>query len=94
MTLLNEKVNMRSRLHLHKIGSIWNRYEIGTYKAAFTRDQADPLKTVLLIWRHMASFTKVVPCPSKLSTIDDYAKDGGPGEVRHLCSFYQDPLRP
>ena len=26
-------------------------------------------------------------------TIDDYAKDGGPEVVWHLCSFYQDPLR-
>ena len=25
--------------------------------------------------------------------IDDYAKDGGPEVVWHLCSFYQDPLR-
>ena len=63
-------------------------------RLAFTRDLADPLQTILLIWRHMASFTKVVPCPCKLNKIDDYAKDGGPGEVRHFCSFYQDPLRP
>ena len=26
--------------------------------------------------------------------IDDYAKDGGPGEVGLTCSFYHDPLRP
>ena len=26
--------------------------------------------------------------------IDDYAKDGGPGEVRVLCSFCHDPLQP
>ena len=26
-------------------------------------------------------------------TIDNYAKDGGPEVVWHLCSFYQDPLR-
>ena len=25
--------------------------------------------------------------------IDDYAKDGGPGEVWLLCSFHNDPLR-
>ena len=25
--------------------------------------------------------------------MDDYAKDGGPGVVWHLCSFYRDPLR-
>ena len=25
--------------------------------------------------------------------IDDYAKDGGPGEVPLLCSFYHEPLR-
>ena len=25
--------------------------------------------------------------------IDDYAKDGGPGEVRLLCCFYHEPLR-
>ena len=25
--------------------------------------------------------------------IDDYAKDGGPDVVWHLCGFYQDPLR-
>ena len=25
--------------------------------------------------------------------IDDYAKDGGPWEVRLLCSFYHEPLR-
>ena len=24
--------------------------------------------------------------------IDDYAKDGGPGEVQLLCSFYHEPL--
>ena len=24
---------------------------------------------------------------------DDYAKDGGPGEVWLLCSFYREPLR-
>ena len=24
--------------------------------------------------------------------IDDYAKDGGPGEVRLLCSFYHESL--
>ena len=28
-----------------------------------------------------------------ISVIDDYAKDGGPGEVWLLCSFYHDPLR-
>ena len=28
------------------------------------------------------------------STIDDYAKDGGPGKVWLICSFYHDPLRP
>ena len=27
-------------------------------------------------------------------SVDNYAKDGGPGEVWHLCSFYRDPLRP
>ena len=26
-------------------------------------------------------------------TIDDYAKDGGPGAVWPWCSFYHDPLR-
>ena len=26
--------------------------------------------------------------------IDDYAKDGGPGEVWHCFSFYHDSLRP
>ena len=25
--------------------------------------------------------------------IDHYAKDGRPGVVRHLCSFYREPLR-
>ena len=25
--------------------------------------------------------------------INDYAKDGGPGEVWLLCSFYHEPLR-
>ena len=25
-------------------------------------------------------------------SIDDYAKDGGPGVVRLLCSFYHEPL--
>ena len=25
--------------------------------------------------------------------MDDYAKDGGPGEVWRLCSFYHEPLR-
>ena len=25
--------------------------------------------------------------------IDNYAKDGGPGEVRLLCSFYHESLR-
>ena len=28
----------------------------------------------------------------KLNTTDNYAKDGGPGEVWLLCSFYHDPL--
>ena len=28
------------------------------------------------------------------SSIDDYAKAGGPGEVWLLCSFYHDTLRP
>ena len=27
-----------------------------------------------------------------LSVTDDYAKDGGPEVVCHLCSFYQDPF--
>ena len=26
-------------------------------------------------------------------TVDDYAKDGGPGEVQLLCSLYHEPLR-
>ena len=26
-------------------------------------------------------------------SIDDYAKNGGPGMVRLLCSFYHEPLR-
>ena len=30
---------------------------------------------------------------TNLVTIDDYAKDGGPGEVRLLCSFCHEPLR-
>ena len=29
---------------------------------------------------------------SLISTIDNYAKYGGPGVVRHLCSFYHEPL--
>ena len=29
-----------------------------------------------------------------MPTIDDYAKDGWPGEVWLLCSLYHDPLRP
>ena len=28
-----------------------------------------------------------------IDTIDDYAKDGGSGEVWLLCSFYHDSLR-
>ena len=28
-----------------------------------------------------------------LEVMDDYAKDGRPGEVQLLCSFYHDPLR-
>ena len=35
---------------------------------------------------------KLEPQPQLLS-IDDYAKNGGPEVVWHLCSFYQDPLR-
>ena len=27
------------------------------------------------------------------AAVDDFAKDGGPEVVWHLCSFYQDPLR-
>ena len=27
------------------------------------------------------------------TAVDDYAKDGGPGEVRLLCSFYHESLR-
>ena len=30
---------------------------------------------------------------TKLAVTDNYAKDGGPGEVWHLCSFYNEPLR-
>ena len=26
-------------------------------------------------------------------TIDDYAKDGGPGEIHLLCRFYHESLR-
>ena len=26
-----------------------------------------------------------------VSSIDDYTKDGGPGAVWRLCSFYHDP---
>ena len=29
----------------------------------------------------------------EFNTIDDYAKDGGQGEVWLLCSFYHEPLR-
>ena len=32
-------------------------------------------------------------CVLFLSPIDDYAKDGGPDEVRRLCGFYREPLR-
>ena len=32
----------------------------------------------------------ILHCPRE---IDDYAKDGGPEVVWHLCSFYQEPLR-
>ena len=28
----------------------------------------------------------------KINAIDDYAKDGGPGEVQLLCSVYYEPL--
>ena len=35
----------------------------------------------------------MVCIPYCISTIDDYAKDGGPGEVWHLCSFYHESLR-
>ena len=28
------------------------------------------------------------------AAIDDYAKDGGPEAVWHLCSFYDEHLRP
>ena len=28
-----------------------------------------------------------------VSQIDDYAKDGGPGAVWTLCSFYHNPMR-
>ena len=37
---------------------------------------------------------KLIPWDRDLLTqIDDYAKDGGPGEVWLLCSFYHEPLR-
>ena len=32
-------------------------------------------------------FTDLLPF-----TIDDYAKDGGQGEILLLCSFYHEPL--
>ena len=37
--------------------------------------------------------TAVIVDLAIFSVIDDYAKDGGPGEVRLLCSFYHEPLR-
>ena len=32
-------------------------------------------------------------CSAISCVIDHYAKDGGPGEVCHSCSFYYDPLQ-
>ena len=32
-------------------------------------------------------------CLAIIRSIDDYAKDGGPGEVRLFCSFYHESLR-
>ena len=43
------------------------------------------------------TFSVIHACPRFLwersGEIDDYAEDGGPGEVRLLCSFYHEPLR-
>ena len=44
------------------------------------------LKLVYLMVHVIVSCRKSYP-------IDDYAKDGGPGEVWLLCSFYHESLR-
>ena len=46
-------------------------------------------------WKQqLSSVTITVALNDTLKSVDDYTKDGGPGKVWHLCSSYQDPLRP
>ena len=46
---------------------------------------------VLSVRSKPVSYRMSRECSSFL--LDDYAKDGGPEVVCHLCSFYLDPLR-
>ena len=46
-----------------------------------------------LLWFLQQPANPIIVFPEWLLTIDDYAKDGGPGVVRLLCSFYHEPLR-
>ena len=41
----------------------------------------------------VSDYLKVCSHDPFLDPIDDYAKDGGQGEVWFLCSFYHEPLR-
>ena len=43
-----------------------------------------PVKAVILVY---------MSCPGHAKPIDDYAKNGGPGEVWLLCSFYHESFR-
>ena len=52
----------------------------------------DPHADCQCAWQNLTIAQGSFTWPS-FTWIDDYAKDGGPEVVWHLCSFYQDPLR-
>ena len=63
-------------------------------------EHAEPLFIILFAHKKKPTRTGDIPltiCNWKSNflnrAIDDYAKDGGPGEVRLLCSFYHESLR-
>ena len=39
------------------------------------------------LWKECAACLQPLTVPSNAVSIDNYAKDGGPEAVRHLCSF-------
>ena len=48
---------------------------------------------IVIKWDNLASIYFVAVSFISFMSKDDYAKDGGPEVVWHLCGFYQDPLR-